>query len=159
ARTTGWVRCTCFRRTAARIHAEPSPVPPPLHKAQQPLNGVSEPRCTVCLMSYRDLNAPEFFALIDTEATARDWLWKAKHGCEEFLWLKCRNRGFYQLMTRPEVRQCVKCRFQERLRARTMLEHSKLPILLWLRAMFLMMQDKNGVSALQLQRQLRMRSY
>jgi hypothetical protein len=40
-----------------------------------------------------------------------------------------------------------------------MMEHSKLPILTWLRALFLVTQDKRGVSALQLKRQLGLRSY
>jgi hypothetical protein len=40
-----------------------------------------------------------------------------------------------------------------------MFRDSKVPVLTWLRAIFLAMQDKRGVSALQLMRQLGLRSY
>ena len=66
---------------------------------------------------------------------------------------------FYQLETRPEVRQCRLCDRQVRLRSGTMLEHSKLPILTWLRALFLVTQDKRGISALSLTRLLSLGSY
>jgi hypothetical protein len=46
-----------------------------------------------------------------------------------------------------------------RARAGTLFEHSKLPLLTWLRAIFFATQDKRGVSALQLMRFLGLGSY
>jgi transposase-like protein len=63
------------------------------------------------------------------------------------------------MKTEPEIRRCTRCEFPNRVRVGTMLEHSKLPILTWVRAIFLATQDKRGVSALQLQRQLKIGSY
>jgi hypothetical protein len=63
------------------------------------------------------------------------------------------------MKTRPEVRKCRQCDKQVRLRAGTIMEHTKLPLLTWVRAIFLVTQDKRGVSALQLKRQLGMVSY
>ncbi len=46
-----------------------------------------------------------------------------------------------------------------RLRAGTIFEHSKTDLLKWLRAIYFVMQGKRGVSALELQRHLGMKSY
>jgi transposase-like protein len=109
-------------------------------------------------MTYQDLN-PLFFLTLQTEDDARRWLWRAKNDGRDFVCPECRHDEFYPLRFRPEVRKCRRCRRHVRLRPGTILERSKLPVLTWLRAMVLMMQDKRGVSALQTQRQLGMKSY
>ena len=108
---------------------------------------------------YEDFTPAEFFARVQTEQQAREWLWQAKHGGRDFCCPGCGNSAFYTLRTRPEVRKCRQCGRHVRLRVGTMLENTKLPILVWVRALYLIMQDKCGISALQLQRQLRMKSY
>jgi len=110
-------------------------------------------------MLYTKLTTPEFFARLNTEKRARDWLWRAKFGGRAFECPRCTHHRYWELKTRPEIRKCRLCDRQVRLRAGTILEHTKLPVLLMVRAIFLVTQDKRGVSALQLKRQLRMRSY
>lgn len=110
-------------------------------------------------MRYPKLTTPEFFEKICTEEAARDLLWRSKFQGRDFICPRCTHEQFYQHESRPEIRQCRLCDRQVRLRVGTILEHTKLSILLWLRAIFLITQDKRGISALQLRRQLGMRSY
>lgn len=108
---------------------------------------------------YRCLKPVDFFRLVSTERRARQWLWRSKYeGRHTFQCPRCTHRGYWEHKTRPEVRTCRLCKRQVRLRAGTILEHTKIPILTWLRAIFLVTQDKRGVSAVQLQRQLGMKS-
>ena len=58
------------------------------------------------------------------------------------------------LKTRPEVRKCKVCGKQQRLRVVSLFENSHLPLLTWVRAIYLMMQGKRGLAALELQYQL-----
>jgi transposase-like protein len=110
-------------------------------------------------MRYIRLKLPEFFGLIDSEEQARDLFWRAKFGGKEFECPRCFHENYYGFSTRPEVRRCVQCGKNVRVRAGTMLEHSKMPMLVWARTIFLMMQDKRGVSALHVQRELAIKSY
>ena len=110
-------------------------------------------------MGYLRLKLAEFFGLVDTEEEARDLFWRAKFGGKEFECPRCHHERFYTFSTRPEVRRCRQCDKEVRVRAGTMLEHSKKPLLVWARALFLMMQDKRGVSALHVQRELGLKSY
>lgn len=110
-------------------------------------------------MRYQELGPAEFFISIQSEQDARQWLWRARFGGRDFICPHCRHDGFYPIRSRPEVRKCSRCRHHIRLRANTILQHSKQPVLVWLRSMFLMMQGKTGASALQVKRQLRLKSY
>lgn len=109
-------------------------------------------------MRYQKLSTSEFFARVSTEHRARQWLWRAKFQGKGFECPRCTHRRYWQHRSRPEVRTCRLCGKQVRLRAGSIFEHTKIPILTWLRALFLVMQDKRGVSATQLRRQLKMRS-
>jgi len=110
-------------------------------------------------MDYLRLKLAEFFGLVDTEEEARDLFWRAKFGGREFECPRCCHENYYAFSTRPEVRRCRQCGKEVRVRAGTILEHSKKPLLVWARALFLMMQDKRGVSALHVQRELALKSY
>ena len=110
-------------------------------------------------MSYLHLKVAESFAAVDSEEKARDLFWKAKFGGKDFECPRCFHGRFYAFAARPEVRRCRQCEKDVRLRAGTILEHAKKPLLLWARAMLLMMQDKRGVSALQTMRELALNSY
>ena len=110
-------------------------------------------------MKYERLRSVEFFTTIDTEEKARDWVWRSRFGGKAFECADCGEEGYWQHHARPEIRECEICRKPVRLRAGTIFRDSKIPILTWLRAIFLAMQDKRGVSALQLMRQLGMKSY
>lgn len=50
--------------------------------------------------------------------------------------------------------QCRHCRHQSSLTAGTVFAYSKLPLTVWFLAMYLLTQQKNGISALELKRQL-----
>ena len=71
----------------------------------------------------------------------------------------CKCNKFFSFQTRPEVRQCKDCNKQVRLRAGTIMQRSHLPLLIWLRAIYLMTSGKRGISALELQRHLGLTRY
>jgi len=110
-------------------------------------------------MGYQRLKPAQFFEKFSSEEKARDWFWKAKFNGADFDCPHCRGAKFYTFKNRPEVRECKSCRRQTRLRPGTILERSKLPVLLGARAIFLFAQDKRGISALQLKRQLGIPSF
>lgn len=106
------------------------------------------------------MRAVEAFRTIDTEEQARSWFWRHWFGGKEFECAQCGEEGsFWQHHATPEIRECSVCRHVVRLRANNLLRDSKLPLLSWVTALILMMQDKRGVSALALQRHLRLGSY
>ena len=110
-------------------------------------------------MRYQKLSTAELFARVNTEQRARQWLWRTKFQGKGFLCPRCTHRRYWQHKSRPEVRTCRLCGRQVRLRAGSIFEHTKIPILTWLRAIFLVVQDKRGVSATRLRRQLKLRSH
>ncbi len=110
-------------------------------------------------MSYQKIKTVEFFKKIDTEDKAIRLLWRSRFSEKDFVCANCKCEEYYEIRTRPEVRTCKQCLKQVRLRAATIFENSKLPLLVWVRAIFLVMQGKRGISALELKRQLEMKSY
>ena len=110
-------------------------------------------------MKYSHLNPDEFYQLVTTQAKARDMVWLVKFGGKNFECPKCQHVKFYQYVKSPEIRKCRKCMHQVRLRAGTIFEHSKISMLLWVRAIFQCMQGTRGISALELKRTLKMKSY
>jgi hypothetical protein len=96
---------------------------------------------------------------LDSEEKARAWVWLAKFEGKEFVCDKCQNESFYQHKKSPEIRECKTYHFEVRLRANTIFQNSKTPILLWLRAICFMTQGKRGISALELQGELEMKAY
>jgi len=111
-------------------------------------------------MSYIRMRAAEAFQAIDTEEKARDWFWRHRFEGKAFICPQCGEEGsFWQHTATPEIRECSVCRCVVRLRAGGLLRDSKLPLLTWIGGLMLMMQDKRGVSALTLQRHLKLGSY
>src|ERR1700730_11206666 len=55
--------------------------------------------------------------------------------------------------------ECASCGRQTSVTAGTIMHHSKLPLTIWFWAAYLMATHSNGISALQLQRQLALGSY
>lgn len=70
---------------------------------------------------------------------------------------KCGCQEAYQLRARPRVFMCSACNHQESVTAGTILHRTKLPLLMWFWAAYLLIQDKRGISALQLSRELNLR--
>ncbi len=110
-------------------------------------------------MGYKHYGLVKFFKNIDSEAKARDLIWKHRFGKEGFNCSECSHTKYYSFTTRPEVRRCKSCSKEQRLRAGSLFEKSHLPLLVWVRAIYLMMQGKRGISALELQRQLGLSRY
>ena len=110
-------------------------------------------------MRYQHFTITDFFTQINSEEKACELLWRYKLKDKAFSCSKCHHDDFYQLKCRPEIRQCSNCRFHNRLRVNTIFSNSKTPLLVWVRSIFLMMSGKRGISALELQRQLSIKSY
>lgn len=96
---------------------------------------------------------------LDSEEKARAWIWLAKFDGKEFTCPKCKNETYYQHHKSPEIRECKKCHFEVRIRANTIFQKSKTPLLTWLKIICLVTQGKRGVSALELKADLEMKSY
>jgi len=110
-------------------------------------------------MKYRRMKFTKILQELDSEEKARTWVWAAKFDGKNFSCPKCQHEEFYQHKKSPEVRECKNCHFDVRLRANTIFQHSKIPMLVWLKAICLMTQGTRGISALELQAALEMKSY
>jgi hypothetical protein len=110
-------------------------------------------------MKYIEFPLDKFFKTVTTEKKARDLVWQTRFMNGEIKCSKCQGILFFDLKSRPEVRECKGCGHQIRLRAGTIFQDSRVPMLIWVRAIYLMMQGKRGVSALELQRQLGIKRY
>jgi len=113
----------------------------------------------VVRMEYKELELLEIFVVIRTEEDARKWIWQSKYGGKDFICPHCGDERYCSLSTRPEVRKCAKCRRHIRIRVGTIFEHSKISLLAWVRSLGLMMQGKRGISAMELRRELGIKSY
>ena len=65
----------------------------------------------------------------------------------------CEHDKYCQLKSRS-VYQCNQCHHQASLTSGTLFSYSKLPLTIWFLAIYLITQAKNGISALELSRQL-----
>jgi hypothetical protein len=110
-------------------------------------------------VKYRRMKFSRILRELDSEEKARAWVWLAKFDGKEFVCPKCGAESFYQHRKNPEVRECKVCHFEVRLRANTIFQNSKTPMLLWLRAVCFVTQGKRGISALELQSELEMKAY
>jgi hypothetical protein len=71
----------------------------------------------------------------------------------------CGGGKAWQLETKAWTFECAGCGRQTSVTAGTIMHHSKLPLTAWFWAAYLMATHSNGISALQLQRQLAFGSY
>jgi hypothetical protein len=67
------------------------------------------------------------------------------------------GRRAYQLAARPRVFECADCGRQHSVTARTVVHRTRTPLRKWFAAAWLIGQDKRGVSALFLARELALR--
>jgi hypothetical protein len=102
-------------------------------------------------MKYPQVKFCNLLSELDSEEKARTWIWLVKFNGKEFLCPKCANTTYYQHRKKAEVRECKTCRSAVRLRANTIFQNSKTPLLIWLRAISLVTHGKRGISALELQ--------
>jgi hypothetical protein len=100
-------------------------------------------------MKYQRMKCYKILMELDSEEKARAWIWLAKFDGKEFSCAKCSGEKFYQHKQNPEIRECQGCHFRARLRANTIFQYSKIPLLIWLKTICLMTQGKRGISALE----------
>jgi transposase-like protein len=77
---------------------------------------------------------------------------------EGFVCQRCQGRASWTLRTR-RLEQCQSCRHQTSLTAGTVLHRTRLPLRVWLWAIYYVGRHKRGISALQLQKDLGLGSY
>lgn len=110
-------------------------------------------------MGYRHIKFTKILKDLDSEEKARIWIWLAKFDGKEFICPKCKSEHYCQYKKNPEVRKCKSCCSQIRLRANTIFQNSKTPLLIWLKAICFITQGKRGISTLEVQSELEMKSY
>jgi len=95
----------------------------------------------------------EFADRFPTEREALDYLTACRWPDDEFQCPACSHTAAYTIATR-KTRECTKCRRQVSATAGTVMHRSRLPVRTWLLAAWLVVTDKRGLSAKQLQRQI-----
>lgn len=99
----------------------------------------------------KGISLSDFLALYGTEAQCEQalfaWRWPQGFVCPE-----CGHEGHCVL--ERGLYQCHRCRRQTSLTAGTLLAGTKLPLTKWLLGIYLLTQSKNGISALEMSRQL-----
>ena len=90
----------------------------------------------------------------------------SEEACQEYLaacrWpdgFKCPRCGNQRAYVMTRLWQCAACRHQVSLTSGTILHNTRVSLVLWFWAAYLMTTDKRGISALLLQRQLELRRY
>ena len=111
------------------------------------------------MLKYRRMKFSKILKELDSEEKARAWIWLAKFDGKDFVCPKCQGEHYYQQKVNPEIRKCKTCGLRLRIRANTIFQNSKLSLLIWLKAICFMTQGKRGISALELQAALEMKSY
>ena len=76
------------------------------------------------------------------------WRWPNGFVCPQ-----CAHTGCCEITSR-QLYQCSRCHHQTSVTAGTIFEATKLPLTTWFLGMYLLTQSKNGISALELRRQL-----
>ena len=98
----------------------------------------------------------EFEARFSTESACRDYLMRLRWP-EGFRCPRCSGRKTWPL--RGVLLQCAGCGYQSSVTAGTIFQDTRKPLTLWFRAMWCVTSQKNGASAMGLQRVLGLGSY
>ncbi len=101
----------------------------------------------------KGLSLPVFQATYGSEAqcAAHLFAWRWPQG---FVCPACGHADGYTEVKTRGLLQCKHCRHQTSLTAETIFAYTKLPLTIWFLALYLLTQQKNGISALELKRQL-----
>lgn len=99
----------------------------------------------------------EFVDMFPDEQSCRDDF-KVKREKEGVICKKCQNVDHYWLLSKEQW-ECKRCYFRTTLRSGSVMESSKLPVRTWYLAMMFMTFTKKGISAKELQRQLKYKRY
>ncbi len=100
------------------------------------------------------ISLPEFFERYGTEKQCEAAVMALRWPCG-FRCPRCSTAAHYVVgRGARKLLQCQACRHQTSLTAGTLMDSTKLPLRTWFLAMFLISQDKTGLSSLALKRQL-----
>ena len=104
------------------------------------------------VMAYQELSLLQFKKKFPNERACRKALKKTRWP-KGFVCPKCSHTRAYD---RPQRRllECAGCGYQASLTAGTIFHHTRTPLLKWYWAIYLASQDKGGVSAMRLSKQL-----
>lgn len=94
------------------------------------------------------MTLPEFRTRFETDEACRQHL-MARRWPNGFVCPRCENHRGWLLRSRPLV-QCARCGYQASVTAATIFHGSHTPLHKWLMAIYLVAQDKRGISALRL---------
>ena len=100
----------------------------------------------------KGMSIPEFMDNYGTEQQCRDTLFKLRWP-NGFVCPRCDNKTYCEIKKKRRL-QCNRCRHQTSLIAGTIFQSTHLPLRKWFLTIFLLTQSKNGISALELCRQL-----
>lgn len=100
-------------------------------------------------MAYVDLSLVAFLDRFQSEEACLALIYACRwpHG---FVCPYCGHNDEHRISTRPRNVQCCVCRRQSSITAGTIFEHSKVPLRKWFLAIWLMSQDKGGISSTRL---------
>jgi transposase-like protein len=105
-------------------------------------------------MSYTELSLVEFQRRFSTEEACQDALEQARWP-QGFVCPRCGHGKASRIRTRGLL-QCSACHLQTSLTAGTALHKTRTPLVKWFWAIWLVSQDKGGISAMRLAKQLRL---
>ena len=100
----------------------------------------------------KGLSLPDFLSRYGTEAQCREALFQLRWP-NGFVCPDCGNKTYCEL-SRRHLYQCHRCHHQASVTAGTIFAHTKLPLTHWFLAIYRLTQDKKGISAMELSREL-----
>lgn len=100
----------------------------------------------------KGISIRKFYNRFGTEEQCREYLFSSRWP-DGFECIECGWRHFCEIKSR-KVYQCTHCHHQMSLISGTIFQGTKLPLTVWFLAIYLLTQSKNGVSSLELARQL-----
>lgn len=103
-------------------------------------------------MAYQELSLLQFKKKFPTERACQKALEKARWP-NGFVCPKCAHTKASRITTRILL-QCSKCQYQASLTSSTVFHKTRTPLVKWFWAIYLVSQDKGGVSAMRLSKQL-----
>jgi transposase-like protein len=106
---------------------------------------------------YQDMSLPQFQRRFRTERACRDYLFKLRWP-DGFICPVCGHSQYYDLPKR-NLAECKACGRQTSVTAGTVMHRTRTPLRIWFWAIFLVANDKRGLSALQVSKKLRVSYY
>lgn len=101
---------------------------------------------------YQDMSLPQFQRRFRTERACRDYLFKLRWP-DGFCCPVCGHAQYYHL-PRRSLLECKACGRQTSVTAGTVMHRTRTPLRIWFWAIFLVANDKRGLSALQVSKKL-----